>query len=54
MKRLMVPPLPAASRPSNSTVTRSFASLIQDCAFSSSTCRGMMRVTYSFSVSRVA
>ncbi len=40
MKRLIVPPLPAASRPSNRIMTFSALALIQFCAFSSSTCSG--------------
>ena len=36
--RLMVPPLPAASRPSNSTTTRAPSSRTQDCIRASSTC----------------
>ena len=39
MKRLMVPPLPAASRPSNRMTMRWPVSLAQACSFSSSTCR---------------
>ena len=38
MNRLMVPPLPAASRPSKSTISRSPVSLIQFCSLSSSIC----------------
>ena len=38
MKRLMVPPLPAASRPSNSMTMRWPVSSTQRCAFSSSRC----------------
>ncbi len=40
MKRLIVPPLPAASRPSNSTTIFSPASLTQFCAFRSSAWSG--------------
>ena len=38
MKRFIVPPLPAASRPSNSRTTRSPVSCTHLCIFSSSTC----------------
>ena len=38
MKRLMVPPLPAASRPSNRITTRWPVSFTQICSWSSSTC----------------
>jgi hypothetical protein len=39
MKRLIVPPLPAASRPSKMITTRWPVSFTQACSFSSSTCR---------------
>jgi hypothetical protein len=39
MKRLIAPPLPAASRPSKRITTRCPVSLTQACSFSSSTCR---------------
>src|SRR5436190_230737 len=39
MKRLMVPPLPAASRPSNRMTSFCPASFIQACILSSSTCK---------------
>ena len=38
MKRFIVPPFPAASRPSNSSTTRSPVSRTHLCIFSSSTC----------------
>ena len=38
MNRLMVPPLPAASRPSNTITTRWPVSFTHACSFSSSTC----------------
>ncbi len=39
MKRLIVPPLPAASRPSKTMTMRWPESFTQACSFSSSTCR---------------
>jgi len=38
MKRLIVPPLPAASRPSNRMMTRAPVSFTQACSLSNSTC----------------
>jgi hypothetical protein len=38
MNRLIAPPLPAASRPSNSTTTRWPVSFTHACSFSNSTC----------------
>ena len=47
MKRLIVPPLPAASRPSNTTTSFWPVSLIQACAFSSSICSRRLVTSYS-------
>src|SRR5579862_5525063 len=45
---LMVPPLPAASRPSNTTTTRSPSRLTQSCKAHSSTCS--LRSAFSYSL----
>ena len=47
MKRLMAPPLPAASRPSNRITTRWPVSLTQACSFSSSTCSRYFCFSYA-------
>ena len=47
MKRLIVPPLPAASRPSNNTTTRWPESRTHACSFSSSTCRWYFCASYA-------
>ena len=47
MKRLMVPPLPAASRPSNTITTRWPVSFTHDCSFSSSTCSRYFCFSYA-------
>src|SRR5262249_25039638 len=46
---LIVPPLPAASRPSNTTITRSPFSRIQSWSAHSSTCRVRSSLLYSWS-----
>ena len=48
MKRLIVPPLPAASRPSKRITIRWPASFTQAWSFSSSTCRWYFCCSYSF------
>ena len=47
MKRLMVPPLPAASRPSNKITWRAPVALIQFCILSSSICSSRFSPSYS-------
>ncbi len=54
MKRLMVLPLPAASRPSNSTTSLMPSALIQCCALRSSICRSRLVSSYSARVIRVS
>ena len=44
---LMAPPLPAASRPSNSTTSFLPAALIQYCIFTSSMCSSSSLASYS-------
>src|SRR5215472_13310779 len=48
---LIVPPLPAASRPSKTTTTRSPLSFPQSCSAHSSTCRARSLFSYSFRLS---
>ena len=47
MNRLIVPPLPAASRPSNSMQMRWPVSLTQLCILSSSICSSRLVISYS-------
>ena len=47
MNRLMVPPLPAASRPSNKITWRLPEALIQFCILSSSICSRRFSPSYS-------
>ena len=47
MNRLMVPPLPAASRPSNKMISRSPVALIQYWSFSSSIYSSRLVRSYS-------
>jgi hypothetical protein len=46
VNRLIVPPLPAASRPSKTTMSRPPDSLIHRCSLSSSICRSRFWVSY--------
>src|SRR4051812_42928447 len=46
--RLMTPPLPAASRPSKTTTTRSFSSRTHCCSFTSSICSRSSSALYTF------
>ena len=52
MNRLMVPPLPAASRPSNRTIIRAPDDFTQFCSFSSSICSRRLSCSYSSRLSR--
>ena len=52
MNRLIVPPLPAASRPSKTMTIRAPVSLTQVCSFSSSICSSRLVVSYSRRVIR--
>jgi hypothetical protein len=54
MKRLIVPPLPAASRPSNTITTFCPDSLIQFCSFTSSIWSRRLATSYSERGSRSA
>ena len=47
MNRLMVPPLPAASRPSNTMTCRSPLAWLHFCSFSSSICSSRFCSSYS-------
>ena len=47
MKRLIVPPLPAASRPSNTSTIRCPVDFTQFCSLTSSICSGRLRYSYS-------
>ena len=47
MKRLIVPPLPAASRPSNTITIRSPVDFTQFCSLTSSICSGRFAHSYS-------
>ena len=47
VKRLIVPPLPAASRPSNTSTIRCPVDFTQFCSLTSSTCSGRLRYSYS-------
>ncbi len=51
VKRLIVPPLPAASRPSNTSTIRSPVDFTQFCSLTSSICSGRLRYSYSSRVS---
>ena len=51
MKRLIVPPLPAASRPSNTITIRCPVDFTQFCSLTSSICSGRLRYSYSARVS---
>ena len=48
MKRLIVPPLPAASRPSNKITCRPPEALIQFCILSSSICSSRFSYSYTW------
>ena len=47
MKRLIVPPLPAASRPSNTITMRCPVDFTQFCSLTSSTWSGRLKYSYS-------
>ncbi len=47
MNRLIVPPFPAASRPSNRMTIRVPVSFTQFCSFSSSICNSRLVASYS-------
>src|SRR5438445_3058790 len=51
MIRLITPPLPAVSRPSNRTTTRRLRFLIHSSSCTSSTCRRLSSLSYSLRVS---
>src|SRR5260221_14523841 len=48
LRALMVPPLPAASRPSNKMITRSFFALTHPCRWQSCTCSLPSSFSYAF------
>src|SRR5262245_36104372 len=50
---LIVPPLPAPSRPSNSTITRAPSCFTHSCRWQSSTCSARSSFSYSFRFSRL-
>ncbi len=52
MNRLIVPPLPAASRPSNTTTRRCFVRFAQYCSLSSSICSSRLSRSYTTRLSR--
>src|SRR5579864_4516889 len=48
MMRLMMPPFPAASRPSKMITMRALVALTQSCSLTSSTCSLKISASYSF------